>query len=339
MKIAVLFDTPYQGYTHEDHVAQMEHERATREPEMEYQVGRALIKNGHETRFVGVHDDLSSDLDPLRDFNPDLVFNCAETFAQVDRLDYLLPAVLEAEGYVYTGSPPSALMITRNKGMTKKVLAHHDVKVPAFRTYRKNDEVTEDPDLPFPLFVKPLRLDASEGISLSSVVNDTETLAERIRFIHERIGGSAIAEQFIEGRELYVPLLGNGDDIEILPISEMVFDKQVEATARIATRSAKWDESYRQKRGIKNRLAYRIGDKSRREIERACRIAYKVLWLRDYARLDVRLDAKGVPWVLEANANPYLNYGHEMAMSAKKRGLNYNALIERIVQVAAARRG
>ena len=316
----------------------MEHELATREAEMEYQVGSALMANGHETRFVGVYDDLSSELDSLHDFKPDLVFNCAETFAQVDQLDYLLPAVLEAEGYTYTGSPPFALMLTRNKGMTKKVLAHHDVQVPAFRTYRKTDKVTDDPGMPFPLFVKPLRLDASQGIALSSVVNDTETLAERVRFIHERIGGSAIAEQFIEGRELYVPLLGNGNNIEILPISEMVFDKEVEATERIATRSAKWDDAYREKRGIKNRLAYRIGEESQREIERACRIAYKVLWLRDYARLDVRLDADGVPWVLEANANPYLNEGHEMAMSAKKHGLDYHAMIERIVQVAVARR-
>ncbi len=165
------------------------------------------------------------------------MFNCVETFAQVDRLDYLLRAVLEAEGYAYTGSPPSALMITRNKGMTKKVLAHHDVKVPAFRTYRKNDEVKEDPSLPFPPFAKPWRLDASEGIALSSVVNDTETLAECIRFIHERIGCSAITEQFIEGRELYVPLLGNGDDIEILPISEMFLTNRPPSVSQLALRS------------------------------------------------------------------------------------------------------
>lgn len=338
MKIAIVFDTPFAGYSHADHVVQMEHEFREREPEMEYQIGEALTVNGHDIRYVGVHDDVSLGLDELREFAPDLVFNCAESFVQIDRLDYLLPALLEAEGFVYTGSPPLALMVTRNKGMSKKILSHHGVAVPSFRTYRRGEEVLEEHQVPLPAFVKPLRLDASEGIALASVVSDFTALAERVRFIHERIGGSAIVEQFIDGRELYVSIIGNGDDVEILPITEMVFDKSVASTERIATRAAKWDESYRSGRGIKNQLARRIGAKAREAIERACRITYKSLWLRDYARIDVRLDKKGVPWVIEANANPYLNDGHEMAISAKKRGLDYYALIERIVQIASARR-
>ncbi len=338
MKIAIAFNTPFGGYSHEDHVAQMEHEFAEREPEMEYQIGEALIKNGHEIQFAGIRDDVTLALDRLREFKPDLVFNCAEGFGDIDRLDYLLPALLEAEGYTYSGSPPLALMVTRNKGMSKKILAHHGVNVPEFRTYRSGDDVPTEPDLPFPMFVKPLRMDASTGIALASVVKDAKALKERVRFIHERIGGAAIAEQFIEGRELYVSMIGNGDSLEVLPIGEMVFDKSVDPSERIATRSAKWDEEFREGRGIKNQIARRIADGAREAIEEACRVTYRVLWLRDYARLDVRLDSEGVPWVIEANANPYLNNNHEIAISAAKHGLNYYALIERIVEIAAARR-
>lgn len=339
MKIALMFDTPYEGFTHDDHMGQMEYELAESEdPDMEYQVGEALIKNGHDMRYIGVYDDISDALDETRAFDPQLVFNCTESFAQIDRLDYLLPALLEAEGYTYTGSPPLALMVTRNKGMSKKVLAHHGVSVPAFRTFRRGESVSEAPDLPFPLIVKPLQLDASEGIALVSVVNDMDKLVDRVAFIHESIGTSAIVEQFIAGRELYVSILGNGDHVEILPIGEMVFGKDISPNERIATKAAKWDEPYRDSRGIKNRMAYRIGAKARARIEEACRTAYRVLWLRDYARIDLRLDRAGVPWLIEANANPYLSYGHEVALSAKKHGLSYFAFIERIVQLAAARR-
>ena len=338
MKIAIAFNTPFGGYSHEDHVGQMEHEFEDREPEMEYQVGEALLKNGHEILFAGIRDDVTLELDRLRDFQPDLVFNCAEGFGDLDRLDYLLPALLEAEAYTYSGSPPLALMVTRNKGMSKKILAHHGVKVPEFRTFRSGDDVPKEPDLPFPMFVKPLRLDASAGIALASVVKDAAALKERVRFIHERIGGAAIAEQFIEGRELYVTLMGNGDEVEVLPIGEMVFDKSVDPSERIATRSAKWDNEFRENRGIKNRIAHRISDKAREAIAEACRTTYRVLWLRDYARVDVRLDSDGVPWVIEANANPYLNNNHEVAISAAKHGLNYYALIEKIVEIATARR-
>ena len=193
MKIAVAFNTPFSGYTHDDHVAQMEHEFDEREPEMEYQVGYALEQNGHTIRYAGIRDDVNAELDSLREFGPELVFNCAEGFGDQDRLDYLLPALLEAEGYNYTGSPPLALMVTRNKGMSKKILAHHGVNVPMFRTYRSGDPVVEEPDMPFPLFVKPLRMDASMGIALRSVVKDADALAERVKFIHEKIGGAAIA--------------------------------------------------------------------------------------------------------------------------------------------------
>lgn len=339
MKVALVFDTPYTGYRHEQHVAQMEHEFAEDvEPDMEYQVGEALLANGHDIRYVGVRDDVSDALDDLRTFGPDLVFNCAESFFQMDRLDYLLPAMMEAEGYRYTGAPPLCLMITRNKGMSKKILRHHDVPVPDFVTYRLGEKVKEAPPVPFPLIVKPLMMDASVGIAQASVVHDLDDLAARVAFVHQRIGQAAIAEKFIAGREIYVPVIGNGDDLQILPLVELTFDKsKTKPEERIATKLAKWDEGYRENRGIKSVYARPVSAKARARIEEACRAAYSALWLRDYARFDIRLDDDDEPWLLEANANPYLNDGHEFAKAAEKTGLGYHALIQRIVDVAMSR--
>jgi D-alanine-D-alanine ligase len=227
--------------------------------------------------------------------------------------------------------------VTRNKAMTKEILAFHGVKTPGFVTYRAGQQVTEAPTLPFPLFVKPLQSDASEGIAQASVVDDLESLAERVAFIHSRFEQAAIAEEFVDGRELYVGLLGNGDALEILPITEMTFDKELPATERIATQAAKWDEAYRARKGIKNQLARPISKAARAKIEETCRLAYQALWLRDYARLDIRLTAEDDIWVLEANANPFIANGHEMATAAAKFGLPYPAFINRLVEEATKR--
>jgi D-alanine-D-alanine ligase len=186
--------------------------------------------------------------------------------------------------------------------------------------------------------VKPLQTDASAGIARASVVYDQTALQERITFVHDQFDQPAIAEEFIDGRELYVSLIGNGDDLEILPIIEMVFDREkTRPEERIATQSAKWDESYRGRKGIKNIFARRISKAAREKIEDICRTAQRVLWLRDYSRLDVRLTPGGEVWVIEANANPFISWGHDVANAAEKAGMDYPAFIDRIVREAAGR--
>jgi D-alanine-D-alanine ligase len=223
--------------------------------------------------------------------------------------------------------------------MHKKVLAYHGINVPGFATWRLAEEVEDIPsDLAFPLIVKPLAEDASAGISQASVVATAEALAERVHFVHEQFGQPAIAEEFIEGRELYVSMVGNGDDIEILPIIEMVFDKEVtKPEERIATRSAKWDVPYRTRKGIKNVFARPIARAVDTEIEGICKTAFRALWLRDYARLDLRLTPDNVVWVIEANANPFISFGHDMANSAEKAGMDYYAFVDRILREALDR--
>jgi D-alanine-D-alanine ligase len=341
MRVAVVFDTPYSGWDHAQHQAQMEREVAAwkvDEPEMEYQIAHALQERGHEVRLLGVRDDLQYLVRCLDEWKPDLVFNGAEAFRGNETLEYLLPALLEAEGYRYTGAPPLALQMTRDKAISKKVLAYFGIQVPGFVTYRLHEKVEQHPGIRFPLFVKPLQTDGSAGIAQASLVQDMAALADRVAFIQDRFGQGAIAEEFVEGRELYVSVLGNDESLEILPIIEMVFDKsKTRPEERIATQFAKWDEGYRDRKGIRNVIARPLSKSVRERIYETCRTAYRALWLRDYARLDLRLSPDGQIWVIEANANPFISYGHDMANAAAKAGMEYYDFVQRIVDAAKAR--
>jgi D-alanine-D-alanine ligase len=341
MRIVVTFDTPYDGWEHPDHERQMATEVAAwkhDEPEMEYQIADALRVRGHEVTLVGVRNDLQYLIRCLDDIRPDLVFNGVEAFHGNAGLEYMIPGMLEAEGYRYTGSPPLALLVSRNKAMSKKVLAYHGIRVPGFATYRPREAPVVPAGLRFPLIVKPLQSDASAGIAQASVVQDPASLADRVAMIHERFDQPAIAEEFVDGRELYVSVIGNGDALEILPITEMVFDKRrTRPEERIATEFAKWDEDYRARKGIRNVLARPIARAARERIEEICRTAFRALWLRDYARLDIRLAPDGEVWFLEANANPFISYGHDMANAAVKAGMDYYQFVQRLVDEAVGR--
>ena len=343
MRVAVVFDTPYKSWTPDDQHRQMLAELAggiQPEPEMEYQVGGALEENGHEVLLIGIRDDPREILVRCEEWKPDLVMNCVEGFRNDDHLDYLFPALLESGGYRYTGSSPLGLLVSRDKAMSKKILAYHGIQVPGFVTYRTDQEVEKAPELRLPLIVKPLAADASAGIAQASVVEDLESLRERVAYIHRNFEQPAIAEEFIAGRELYASVIGNGNAIEMLPLTELIFDKEkTEPEERIATQSAKWDEPYRKRKGIKNVFARPVAAAAKERIEEICRIAVPALWLRDYSRIDLRLTEAGEIWVLEANANPFLSRGHEIANAADKAGMPYAKFIQRIVDEALARYG
>jgi D-alanine-D-alanine ligase len=340
VRIAVVFDTPYPKWTPERHHEQMLTELPGKpgvEPDLEYQVGFALEENHHEILLIGVHDDLREIMDRCAEWKPDLVMNCAESFGDA-RHDYLFPALLETSGFRYTGTPPLGLLVSRDKAMSKKILAYHGIQVPGFATWAPNEPVREEPPLKFPLIVKPIGEDASEGIAMASVVGDLKELAERVEFVHQRFEQSAIAEEFIEGRELYASVLGNGETLEVLPLTELVFDKEKNAPEeRIATQTTKWDEPYRRRKGIRYQFARPVAAAGKDRIEEICRTACRALWLCDYARIDLRLAESGEIWVLEANANPYIAKGHEVANAAEKAGMPYPKFIQRIVDEAVKR--
>ncbi len=332
MRTAVIFDTPNPGWMDADFKAEIEAGVA----EAEYEVAEALMENGHDVYMIGLHDDLRHPLHQLEEYRPELVFNCCESFMGNARYDYGVPALLELHGYRYTGSPPEGLVMARDKAASKKVLAYHSVKVPDFEAYDLGIKKIRPPDLDFPLIVKPLREDASVGIAQSSVVSDEKDLVDRVEFIHRNLTQAAIAEQFIEGREFYIGMLGNQKLIQ-LPTVELIFEKMTDPTMKIATHTAKWDLDYRERWGIKNVFARPIGKQAQDEIERICPIAFHALRLRDYGRIDVRLTPDQEVYVLEVNPNPYISYGEDMANAADKIGLDYYEFIERIAEEALAR--
>ncbi len=332
MKIAVIFDSLHPEW--ED--AAFKREVEEKAEEAEYDVARALMAGGHDVLMIGIGDDVAPLLAKLADFQPKLVFNGCEGFRKNARHEYAIAALLDMYGYRYTGSSPTALLVARNKSLTKKILAYHGIRVPAFAEFKEGDKLVRPSELRFPLIVKPLLEDASIGIAQASVVEDDPSLAQRVEFIHTKYHQAAIVEELVEGREVYVGLLGN-DDLQVLPLTEMTFGEPEMGEHRIATYKAKWDEDYRKKKKIKNVFAKGVTDELTRRIGEICSTAFHALWLQDYGRVDVRLAHDNEVYVLEVNPNPFIAAEHELAEAAEKAGLKYNAFIQRIVDEALAR--
>lgn len=332
MKIAVIFDSLHPEW--DDTAFKKEVEQKAEEAE--YDVARALMANGHDVLLVGIGDDVAPLLSKLAGFEPKLVFNGCEGFRKNARHEYAIAALLDMYGYRYTGSSPTALLVARNKSLTKKVLAFHGIRVPAFAEFHEGDDFIRPSELRFPLIVKPLLEDASVGIAQASVVEDDASLKQRVEFIHTKYHQAAIVEELVEGREVYVGLIGN-DDLQVLPLTEMTFGEPETGEHRIATYKAKWDEDYRKKKRIKNVFARGVSDELTRRIGEICSTAFHALWLQDYGRVDVRLAHDNEVYVLEVNPNPFIAAEHEMAEAAEKAGLKYNGFIQRIVDEAMAR--
>jgi len=332
MKIAVIFDSPHPEWGD----AEFKREVAEKVEEAEYDVARALIAGDHDVHLIGIGEDLGPVLEKLAAFQPKLVFNGCEGFRGHARHEYAVAALLDMYGYRYTGSSPTGLLVARNKSLTKKILAYHDIRVPAFAEFHEDDALVRPSELRFPLIVKPLLEDASIGIAQASVVENDDALAERVEFIHTKHHQAAIVEELVEGREVYVGLLGN-DDVEVLPLTELTFGEPETSDHRIATYKAKWDEQYRKRKKIKNVFAKDISDALTARIGEICSTAFHALWLQDYGRVDVRLTHDDEVYVLEVNPNPFLAVENEMADAAEKAGMKYNAFIQRIVDEAMAR--
>ena len=332
MKIAVIFDSPHPEWDD----AAFKREIETKADEAEYDVARALLANSHDVHMVGIGQEMGPLLEKLAAFGPKLVFNGCESFRGHARHEYAVAAVLDMYGYRYTGSSPTGLLVARNKSLTKKILAYHDIRVPAFAEFHEDDELVRPSELRFPLIVKPLLEDASIGISQASVVEDDESLGQRVEFIHTKHHQAAIVEELVEGREVYVGLLGN-DSVQVLPLTELTFGEPETSEHRIATYKAKWDEEYRKRKKIKNVFAKGISEVLAQRIADICTTAFHALWLQDYGRVDVRLTHDDEVYVLEVNPNPFLAVENEMADAAEKAGMKYNAFIQRIVDEALAR--
>jgi D-alanine-D-alanine ligase len=296
---------------------------------MEYDVIETLREIGHEVRVLGIHDDLSGIRTAVYEFKPQIVFNLMEAFAGVTTFDQNVVSYLELLRLPYTGCNPRGLILARDKALSKKLLAHHRIAVPEFTVVRRGRKPALSNRLTFPLIVKSQFFEASTGISQASVVENDDQLERRVAFIHESLGTAAIVEQFIDGRELYVGVIGN-ERLDVFPVWEMSFAGMPDNRWKIATERVKWSTQYQKKHGIMTEAATLGGDHAER-IQRMARRAYRALDLNGYARIDLRLDEAGRPFVLEANPNPNLAYGEDFAESAETRGVSYERLLDRIL--------
>ena len=302
----------------------------------EHDVIGTLRKSGHLVEVLGVQDELGGIRRAVHEFQPTIVFNLLESFDNVTTFDQNVVSYLELLKVPYTGCNPRGLLLARDKSLSKKLLAYHRIPVPDFVVFRYGRTVRMSPRLKFPLIVKSLTYEASVGISQASVVNDEERLRKRVTFIHESLGTDAIAERYIDGRELYVGLMGN-DRVRVFPIWEMHFQKMVEGNNwPIATERVKWNPKYQEKHGIDTDEARDLPDDAVVQIGRMCKRIYKTLELTGYARIDLRMDATGRVHVIEANPNPQLAHGEDFAESASRAGLSYGALLDRILALGLA---
>ncbi len=298
----------------------------------EYDVMVSLRELGHDVRYLAIHSDLVALRKEIKDWKPHIAFNLLEEYAGVSLYDQNVVSFLELMQVPYTGCNPKGLMIARDKALSKKLLAYHRIRVPSFAVFPYGRRVRRPKRLNYPIFVKSAVEDASYGISQASLVRDDDTLAERVAFVHEQTGADAIAEEFIEGRELYVGVVGN-KRLEVLPVWELFFDKKPENAPLILTAAAKWNLKYQKRWGVTSRAARGLSEDFVRRMEHRCRRIYRILGLSGYARLDYRLTPEGKVYFLEANPNPALSYGEDFAESAEKKGTPYNRLIHRIMNL------
>jgi D-alanine-D-alanine ligase len=308
------------------------HDVANVDWKTEFDVTSFLRAAGHEVQALGTGDDLRAIRTVIEEWKPHIAFNLLEHFHGIPIFDQNVVSYLELLRMPYTGCNPRGLMLARDKALSKKLLAYHRIPVPDFVVYPIGRAVRRPKRMGFPLIVKSLTDEASIGISQASVVDDDDKLKERVRFIHQTNGTDAIVERYIEGRELYVGLLGN-QRVQVFPIWEMHFEKMPEEARRIATDRVKWSSAYQKKHGITTAAAKNLPESVTQGIQRMCKRVYRTLGLSGYARIDLRMDEQGRTFVIEANPNPQLAYGEDFAESAEHAGIGYEALLQRIVNL------
>jgi len=300
----------------------------------EYNVYSTLCNLGHDVRVLGVLDRLSELREVVKEWQPHVAFNLLQEFSGITDYDPYVVAYLEMIRQRYTGCNPRGLMLSRDKVLTKQLLAWHRIATPSFHLFHYGTRFKEPRKgkLRFPLFVKSATEDASIGISQASIVEDMSKLRERVEFIHDTVQSDALAEEYIEGRELYIGVLGN-TRLTTLPAWEIDFGTLADVNAGIATHKVKFDRNYQKKHGIKTGPAEGLSKTDIDKLSRLGKRIYRALHLCGYARLDLRMRDDGKVFLLEANANPDLTFGEDFAESAESAGIGYEKLIARIVNL------
>ncbi|MBI3601977.1 MAG: hypothetical protein HY209_03695 [Candidatus Omnitrophica bacterium] len=330
LKVLMLFYSPYQkprGYDYKEEFADPDNMYTEKD------VWKALKDLEHEVSLLGVYNDISPLFEEIKENKPDVIFNMMEVFNDQTHLEKNLAALLEVLGIPFTGASSGVLYLCNNKALHKKIFNYHRIKVPRFHDFVRGSRVFVPAKFRLPAVVKPLCEEASRGISQASMVDTAEAFVERVKFIHQNMGMDAIAEEYIDGRELYVTAMGYKPMV-VFPPREMVFKNIPEEQPRIATYKAKWDDNYRKRWGIDSIAAQNLDQIIRKHIDDVCRRAYRALDARSYLRFDLRLTEGGEVYIIEPNANPCIARIDEMAQAAHLAGVSYPELIQRVLEQA-----
>ncbi len=313
------------------------HDRDAAEYRTEYDVVSCLRACGHEVRPIGIGDSLTELRAVLAEWKPQVCFNLLEEFDGIVTYDQHVVAWLELLRQPYTGCNPRGMMLSRDKVLSKQLLAWHRIPTPQFAVFRRGTAIRIPARLRYPLFVKSATEDASLGISQASIVEDAARLRERIEFIHEHTSSDTLVEEYVEGRELYIGVIGN-ERIRTLPPWEFIFGELKAGRAGIATRMAKWDRAYQARHGITSDVARDLPEGLPARLDKLARRIYRALHLTGYARMDFRVRADGTPYFLEANANPNVEKEEDFAYAALAGGMDYAALLGRIISLGLSYR-
>src|SRR5258706_5195110 len=334
LKVVIIYDRVLVDEAEEAASDKAPVTRTLDKKEVEEEVADALTKLGHEPVLYEVDGTVRSLL-ALARVDCDLVFNLVEWFADDEPADFKIAGFLELIGKKYTGSGTHGLMLAQDKAVAKKIFAFHGIHTPTFaKSFRGRLDFSHD--LEFPVIVKPAREDGSIGIEFSAVVNSIRELMERMDWLHANFDSPVLIEEYIDGREMYVGVLGN-DKPEALPVVELDLSKLPDGTPRIAAAEVKWGKGTKAYRDTKSAVATDLIEETTATLQQTAVAAYQALELRDYGRVDMRLQPDGRVHVIEVNPNPWLSSRAEFAMAARKSGRTYNQLIEEIIELTSSR--
>ena len=327
LKVLALFDAVRPTTIDQDLSSEMK----TEDWKTEANVLAALGELDYTTEHLAIFDNLDLLRQKLETFAPDVIFNLADQFKNNRGFDQNIASLLEMQGVPFTSCGATGLVLCKHKGISKKILGYHHIHVPNFVVIPRGQRIARLKRPKFPILVKPVKEEASYGISQASFVTTDDQFKERVAFIHEKHDADVIAEEYIEGREFYVSVMGTLK-LTVFPIRELVFGEVPPNEPRIATYKAKWDEEYRKRWGLQNRFPEGLEPALVAQIEETCKRIYRLLTIEGYARIDLRLTAANEIYFIEANPNPILAADEDFALSAGKAGLSYPQLIDRIIR-------
>lgn len=305
-------------------------------PMEEYEMmAKKLSRAGLDAYTLNIKDNFQAIIDDINQHKPDVVFNFVEIYKEIARYEMNIVGLYELLGISYTGAPPLALANCQSKALTKRILSEYGIRTPRFKVFRRKLKAYKS-HLKYPVIVKPAYEDASVGIENESIVSSETELKERIEYVFQHFNQPALCEEFIDGRELNVAVLGDKNP-KVLPISEIDFKKMPDHLYNIVSYQAKWDplhESYHKTIPIcPAKLPRRVEEKAKK----MALAAFKVMGVRDYSRVDMRLSKDNHLYVLEVNPNPDLTEGAGFMRSAATSGLSYTAALKKIVMLAYER--